>query len=352
MIIKSEKSNVEANIEESIIPERSERINIVDNSYDNLHMDTSVDLNESMNSSHESIDNMLTEAGSSRSSVKTPPKKTLVIICSGNGACYEVFHKNPFWLNFYLNKNCDVCIWNYRGYGLSTGRATLNNVTSDSELLYTYLTTVHRYKRVVIHGISIGGIPACHLGRTNKLETLIVDRSFSSLSEVVKNLVNKGNFLEALYKVLFCFEKDSNNLANFQYAMNNCRRRVIISDSNDTIIKEKASLLTHYTKIEVEGIFGSGRKMLRTILDDNDKYLEIKDIFIKLNELMKEETKKEVEMRIHNSYLNLNEGYMTSEGVSGMDESLSSSQSTDESLLIQSVSQYDVICVDKRYFYL
>lgn len=124
-------------------------------------------------SSNVVIDNMLDEAVNTRTSRnsnrslfnKINSNKTLVIICSGNGGSYEMFHRNPFWINFYLDLKCDVLLWNYRGYGLSSGCASLKNIKLDADAVYNYCKNTLRYKKVIVHGISIGGIAASYIAR-------------------------------------------------------------------------------------------------------------------------------------------------------------------------------------------
>lgn len=88
----------------------------------------------------------------------------LVIICSGNGAPFEIFHKNNYWINFYLNNSCHVCLWNYRSYGESTGSPNFDNMKSDSESILMYVNSLG-YKKIITHGISLGGVPACYLAK-------------------------------------------------------------------------------------------------------------------------------------------------------------------------------------------
>ena len=41
-------------------------------------------------------------------------KNTPIVIYScGNGGPYEVFHKNNFWIDFYLNQDFHICFWNF-----------------------------------------------------------------------------------------------------------------------------------------------------------------------------------------------------------------------------------------------
>lgn len=115
---------------------------------DNVNLRSSGDINSSRN---------LIETNSSN-----PP---IVIICSGNGGPYELFHKNHYWLNYYLNQNYHVCLWNYRGFGLSTGTPSFKSMKDDSEVVFRYLNESQKYKTIIVHGISLGGVPACHLAK-------------------------------------------------------------------------------------------------------------------------------------------------------------------------------------------
>ena len=62
-------------------------------------------------------------------SINTPinKKNNLIIICSPNGANYQSFSKN-LKLNIYLEKGIDIICWNYRGYGYSTGKVSIDNI--------------------------------------------------------------------------------------------------------------------------------------------------------------------------------------------------------------------------------
>jgi pimeloyl-ACP methyl ester carboxylesterase len=50
----------------------------------------------------------------------------LLIYCNPNAGLYESSTQAPFspdWVDFYTALGCDVLLWNYRGYGRSTGTA-------------------------------------------------------------------------------------------------------------------------------------------------------------------------------------------------------------------------------------
>lgn len=63
-------------------------------------------------------------------------------------------------------------LWNYRGYGDSTGSCNFDvnfkinkNLKSDSESVLSHIKKLHNWSLIGAHGISIGGVPVCHLAR-------------------------------------------------------------------------------------------------------------------------------------------------------------------------------------------
>ena len=60
------------------------------------------------------------------SSSESGTNKHLMMICGQNGSPMEFFSQNDRLIQFYLSHGTDVLIWNYRGYGFSTGTCDLN----------------------------------------------------------------------------------------------------------------------------------------------------------------------------------------------------------------------------------
>ena len=81
--------------------------------------------------------------------------------------------------------------WNYRDYGKSTNRffngINPYNCKLDAERVLDF--TVNQLKirgKIGVYGRSLGGIASCHLANKfpNIVKTLIVDRTFSEVSEL------------------------------------------------------------------------------------------------------------------------------------------------------------------------
>ena len=163
-------------------------------------------------------------------------KKNLIIICGPNGSAYQYFCKN-LRLENYLKQGIDVICWNYRGYGFSSGYVTINNIKSDIIDLYNEILSWNKYGKIGVHGISVGGIPACYLAnKINDICLLISDRNFGQVDYIVLDHY-LGFYLFYFYK--FLFMPNTRTIDDF---INAKCYKVILNDPNDDIVKDCASL--------------------------------------------------------------------------------------------------------------
>jgi len=95
---------------------------------------------------------------------------------------------NAYWLNFFLKRDINVVIWNYRGYGESElglcQYYSPSMAKRDAERVLAHSVNYFGLKgRIGVYGRSIGGITATHLaGQYPELvEVLIIDRSLREL---------------------------------------------------------------------------------------------------------------------------------------------------------------------------
>jgi alpha-beta hydrolase superfamily lysophospholipase len=87
-----------------------------------------------------------------------------------NGSGGSIGHYMAPVIDGYLEMGAAVLAVDYRGIGLSTGRATSHGLYTDAEAMLGYLTDPPalnglgwRHDRVVVHGFSFGSGPACEL---------------------------------------------------------------------------------------------------------------------------------------------------------------------------------------------
>lgn len=93
-------------------------------------------------------------------------ERSTMILCGSNAMYYEqmVHSSHSFHLKYFLEKGLNVFVWNYRGYGLSTGSPSPSNLKKDVDSVFDYLRTEIKLNgKIGVYGRSLGGIPSSHL---------------------------------------------------------------------------------------------------------------------------------------------------------------------------------------------
>ena len=186
----------------------------------------------------------------SKSKIKEPIKiefnsKNLLLFCNPNGMIYQLFTPDKF-LPF-LEGGCDILLWNYRGYGGSSGYPTFKNAKTDALELFDYAKKKYiNYNKFGVYGYSVGGGSAIFVANQRKLDVLICDRNFTNVSEIVKDIPYVGWFLNYLVKVLN-FKYDY-NINEFMNSKNKNICKIVLCDPDDEIIPNSASLKAGISK--------------------------------------------------------------------------------------------------------
>jgi len=94
---------------------------------------------------------------------------------------------------------CSVLVIDYRGYGLSEGRATEAGVYADARAGLGHLVEQRGFpeSRVIVFGRSLGGAVAVDLAQERKLAGVILESTFPSIADVVADGLG-GAWLGAL----------------------------------------------------------------------------------------------------------------------------------------------------------
>jgi predicted alpha/beta-fold hydrolase len=171
--------------------------------------------------------------------------KSVALLCNPNAGYYEFSIEHQIrWLKFYANRNFDICIWNYRGYGRSQGSPTPFNVISDAQEVINFLKTSRGYTRVLVHGESLGGAVAVKLGVKGGCDFVFADRTFCSIKDEAELIVGKIPF--HLMHLVTRWKLEVTD----DYINANCYK-LIGNDVNDAIINELASLRSGVSRFAV-----------------------------------------------------------------------------------------------------
>ena len=191
--------------------------------------------------------------------------KNLLLFCNPNGMIYQLFTPDKF-LPF-LEGGCDILLWNYRGYGGSSGYPTFKNAKTDALELFDYAKKKYiNYNKFGVYGYSVGGGSAIFVANQRKLDVLICDRNFTNVSEIVKDIPYIGWFLNYLVKVLN-FKYDY-NINEFMNSKNKNICKIVLCDPDDEIIPNSASLKSGISKYIIkEYCIENSLKKTENILD-------------------------------------------------------------------------------------
>lgn len=93
-------------------------------------------------------------------------------------------------INECMSRGISICIFDYRGYGKSSGITNMDTMFHDMEDVYKYLIYKlnHNPKQIVIAGESIGSYPAAKLANRYQCRKLVIFYGMHSLSLTTKKL--------------------------------------------------------------------------------------------------------------------------------------------------------------------
>jgi fermentation-respiration switch protein FrsA (DUF1100 family) len=115
--------------------------------------------------------------------VRNPtPARAVVIVCHGNAGNVE--SRIPLARAF-LAMECDVVLFDYRGYGASSGAPTEEGTYLDAEAAWTWARSAgFAPERIVAYGESLGGAVAIELARRHPVAAVVVEDTFTSLRDM------------------------------------------------------------------------------------------------------------------------------------------------------------------------
>lgn len=119
--------------------------------------------------------------------VPHPDDVGTILFCHGNGG--NISHRLESLFQFH-RMGLSVFIFDYRGYGQSTGTPDEHGTYADVNAAWHYLATTRKIRpeSVVFFGRSLGGAIAAWLAKEHTPGALIIESSFTSIPEIGADL--------------------------------------------------------------------------------------------------------------------------------------------------------------------
>ncbi|MGY3794486.1 alpha/beta hydrolase [Aquimarina sp. 433] len=111
---------------------------------------------------------------------KTKNPKGVILYFHGNRGSLKRWGKVA---TFFVEKQYDVVIMDYRGYGKNHGTITEQLLYSDAQLFYNYAKNQYSEDKIIIYGRSLGTGIATKIAAQNQPGNLVLETPFSSMED-------------------------------------------------------------------------------------------------------------------------------------------------------------------------
>lgn len=113
---------------------------------------------------------------------------TVLFNCSGWGD-----KRLPLFLGYIKllqEAKMSVLVYDYRGYGLSTGKSTLTSAYRDAEAAFAFLTSKELIPEdhIIVMGRDVGAYASCKLAEQHKVKALILEEPWTTLKAFVDDI--------------------------------------------------------------------------------------------------------------------------------------------------------------------
>jgi uncharacterized protein len=120
--------------------------------------------------------------------VQAPAEERVTVVLFGGNGFYLV-HSIPF-LRLYAALDVDVFMWDYRGYGLSGGEATLALMRADALNAVDFTReSLGARGPVIAHGHSIGSFVATYAAKEREIDGLVLESPATNADHWLRNAI-------------------------------------------------------------------------------------------------------------------------------------------------------------------
>lgn len=207
----------------------------------------------------------LTEDGQKLNAWFIANKKSDLVLLFFHGNAGNIGHRVDL-LNILSALEINIFIFDYRGYGKSTGKPTEKGIYLDALGAYTYLIEIMGFlpENVIVYGKSIGTCPAIDLAAKKQIGKMIIDSGFSSAADM-------GKLIIPFFSMRILMSLRFNSIQKIKHI--NCEK-FFIHSVNDEIVPFKLGKKLYDQALEPKEFF-------QTIGSHNGFFYEHSDLLVK-----------------------------------------------------------------------
>jgi len=114
------------------------------------------------------------------------PRAT-ILLSHGNGG--NISHRLDK-IKILNDLNLDILIYDYRGYGMSSGKPSENGLYTDAQAMYDYLKNEKMVppEKIIAYGESLGGAVSIDLAGKRDVGAIVIESGFTSIHDMAKSV--------------------------------------------------------------------------------------------------------------------------------------------------------------------
>ena len=119
-------------------------------------------------------------------------------ILFSHGNATDIGYMRDGMLDLSRTLNVNVLVYDYCGYGLSSGVPAIGNVLADVEAAYDFLVRVKRIdpRTIIVYGQSLGSGPTCHVAQKKEVGGVIIHAGIQSGLRVIRREMKETRFFD------------------------------------------------------------------------------------------------------------------------------------------------------------
>ena len=206
----------------------------------------------------------------------------IILFCHGNGG--NISHRKSL-ISIFHKLGYSMFIFDYRGYGRSTGSASVDGFYKDIETVWDYLTKIKgiNEKNIILFGESIGVSVASYIAQRNNPKCLILQSGFASLGSIIDDYLPTST-----PRVLLKFINDlmvGDDFNTMKFIKNITQPKLILHSLSDDIIPFYHSQILYDACLQPKEFYeikGSHNDFAidKLYIEEIDKFIKTSNIII------------------------------------------------------------------------
>ncbi|PWN25805.1 alpha/beta-hydrolase [Jaminaea rosea] len=136
--------------------------------------------------------------------ISRPNKRSRVVVMMFQANAGNIAHRLPIAAMLFKKIGCDVVMFSYRGYGLSSGTASEKGIQIDAQVVLDWVRkrNAATQAKLVLYGQSLGGAVAIATAARNASSTgiaaLVLENTFTSIPALIPTVLPPARFFSFL----------------------------------------------------------------------------------------------------------------------------------------------------------